>query len=117
MLYRREVWDTDREHYSLQGVSTPVRFECRVKTDDEGVGRAVTRNNFGNTGFLCFEHVTMVPIQTKLVDPARLSKKELEWLNKYNEEVRVKLTEGVRGSGDTEALRWLERETRAVELQ
>lgn len=76
----------------------------------------MTRNNFGNTGFLSFEHVTMVPIQTKLVDPARLSKKELDWLNDYNAEVRTKLTAGMEAMGDELAMRWLEKETLPLTL-
>lgn len=96
--------------------------------------RATTPNNFGDTGFLRFENVTMVrsfateggselltldeqvPIQTKLVDATLLSPKELAWLNAYHAEVREKLSGPMERTGDVEALQWLEEATREVVL-
>ncbi|KAM0754247.1 putative cytoplasm protein [Meredithblackwellia eburnea MCA 4105] len=78
------------------------------------VKRVERRNDFGGVGWLGFEHVTMVPIQTKLVDPALLNPKELKWLNDYNLEVRTKLTPLIEETGDKEALEWLREETKAI---
>ncbi|KAL8280310.1 hypothetical protein RQP46_007227 [Phenoliferia psychrophenolica] len=72
------------------------------------------RNDFGGVGWLGFERFTMVPISTKLVDPALMSKSDVKWLNEYNAEVREKLHELVKATGDEVALAWLERETRPL---
>lgn len=42
---------------------------------------AETKFTFGGVQFLRMEHVTIVPISTKLVDTALLSPDELKWLN------------------------------------
>jgi Xaa-Pro aminopeptidase len=38
-------------------------------------------------GFLEFETLTMVPIETRLIDPNMLENEELTWLNQYHEQV------------------------------
>ncbi|KAG1738708.1 peptidase M24, structural domain-containing protein [Suillus lakei] len=68
------------------------------------VREAETPNNFGN-GYLCFEHVTMCPIQTKLIDFS-------EWLNSYHAETLEKVGPLLRN--DPLALQWLERECSPV---
>lgn len=35
--------------------------------------------------YLRFENITMVPIQTKLVDTSLITKDELRWINEYNQ--------------------------------
>jgi len=69
------------------------------------VREAQTRHNFGNKGYLGFEHVTMCPIDKKLVDVELLSKSELNWLNAYHAEVLDKLTPHL--GHDQKALVWL----------
>lgn len=39
--------------------------------------KAETRHNYRDRGFLTFKTVTLVPIQTKLIDPSMLTKKEV----------------------------------------
>jgi len=68
--------------------------------------------NFDNKGFLGFERVTMCPIQTKLVDQNLLSNEEKRWLNDYNKEVWVKISPLLKN--DERALKWLEKECRAI---
>ncbi|KAG2741334.1 Creatinase/aminopeptidase [Suillus brevipes Sb2] len=75
------------------------------------VQEANTPNNFGN-GYLCFEHVTMCPIQTKLIDFSLLTAQEKEWLNSYHAETLEKVGPLLRN--DLRALRWLERECSPV---
>lgn len=71
------------------------------------MNRANTRFNFGGD-YLGFEHVTVCPIQTKLVEKSLLTPEELSWLNAYNRECYEKvsplLEEGSLGA------RWLEKE-------
>ncbi|CEP12962.1 hypothetical protein [Parasitella parasitica] len=68
-----------------------------------------TPNNFGNRGYLGFEHVTIVPIGLNLIDVALLSPSEIKWVNAYHKECREKLAPLVRG--DELAAAWLEKET------
>lgn len=75
------------------------------------VREAKTPNNFGN-GYLCFEHVTMCPIQTKLIDFSVLTAQEKEWLNSYHAETLEKVGPLLRN--DLRALQWLERECSPV---
>ncbi len=54
----------------------------------------VPRNDLGafaGKGFLGFERLTQIPIQTKLLDVNLLTDAELNWLNAYHEEVKCKI--------------------------
>ncbi|KAF4580429.1 hypothetical protein EYR40_003145 [Pleurotus pulmonarius] len=76
------------------------------------VRKADTPNNFGDKGYLGFEHVTMAPIHTKLVDAELLSKDERAWLNAYHAEVLEKVAPLLKN--DERALRWLTKECQAI---
>jgi Xaa-Pro aminopeptidase len=73
---------------------------------------ANTRNNFGGKGFLKFEHITLCPIQTSLIDASLLSEKEKAWINAYHDEVLAKVGPVLKeqGSEGELGLKWLERE-------
>ncbi|CAG8506681.1 11537_t:CDS:10 [Scutellospora calospora] len=68
-----------------------------------------TPNNFGDRGYLGFEHITFAPIQTSLVDASLLSPIEHKWLNDFNAECLRKV--GPLLKPGSLGLRWLERET------
>ncbi|PPQ70507.1 hypothetical protein CVT24_013277 [Panaeolus cyanescens] len=72
------------------------------------VRNAETPNNFGEKGYLGFEHVTMCPIHKKLVDLELLSADEKKWLNDYHAETWAKVSPLL--GHDQRALKWLERE-------
>ncbi|CAJ0842295.1 2790_t:CDS:2 [Entrophospora sp. SA101] len=76
------------------------------------VRQAETPNNFGDRGYFGFEHITLVPIQTKLIDTTLLSPSEHKWINDYHndclEKVKPFLEPGSLG------LKWLERECAAI---
>ncbi|KAH9849039.1 Creatinase/aminopeptidase [Lenzites betulinus] len=72
------------------------------------VREAQTPNNFGDKGYLRFEHVTLCPMGKNLVDVALLSTKEREWLDAYHGEILEKV--GPLVEKDERALRWLQRE-------
>ncbi|EJD05517.1 Creatinase/aminopeptidase [Fomitiporia mediterranea MF3/22] len=76
------------------------------------VREAKTPNDFGSKGYLCFENVTMCPIQTKLIAQELLTPAERTWVNKYHEEICQKLSPLL--ANDTRALAWLERECTAI---
>ncbi|PHT63186.1 hypothetical protein T459_32995 [Capsicum annuum] len=69
-----------------------------------------TPNRFGGIGYLGFEKLTFVPIQTKLVDISLLSVVEVEWLNSYHLQVWEKVQPLVDGS----ARQWLWNNTRPL---
>ncbi|EMD36821.1 hypothetical protein CERSUDRAFT_83841 [Gelatoporia subvermispora B] len=67
-----------------------------------------TPNNFGDKGYLGFEHVTMCPMGKNLVDPTLVTVREREWLDAYHVEVQEKLSPLLKN--DARALEWLKRE-------
>ncbi|EAU82877.1 aminopeptidase P [Coprinopsis cinerea okayama7 len=69
-------------------------------------------NNFGDKGYLGFEHVTMCPIQTKLIDASLLTEPEKKWVNDYHQEVWQKVSPLLQN--DKRALEWLKRETTPI---
>ncbi|KAF8520939.1 putative Xaa-Pro aminopeptidase P [Hysterangium stoloniferum] len=73
---------------------------------------AETPHNFGGRGYLGFEHVTLCPIHTKLVEADLLTPEERRWLNEYHKEVRGKLAPLL--EHDERARKWLERETQSL---
>ncbi|GAA6025003.1 hypothetical protein JCM8202_002185 [Rhodotorula sphaerocarpa] len=75
-----------------------------------------TPHEFGGVKYYGMEHLTMCPIATNLVEPSLMSMDELEWLNRYNAEVRDKVGPLIREAGDQEALEWLERVTQPLNL-
>jgi len=72
------------------------------------VRQVKTPNNFGDRDYLGFEHITLVPIQTKLIDTTLLSPSEYEWINAYHSECLEKVKPFLKP--DSPGLKWLERE-------
>ncbi|KAI0747142.1 Creatinase/aminopeptidase [Daedaleopsis nitida] len=80
-----------------------IRIENVVVVRD-----ARTPHNFGDKGYLRFEHVTLCPMGKNLIDASLLSAKEKEWLDAYHEEVLEKVAPLVQK--DERALKWLQGE-------
>ena len=92
------------------------------------VKKASTPNDFGDRGYLGFEHITMVrnirlpprvdrssfvlvrqcPMSKKLIDAELLAVAERAWLDSYHAEVLEKLSPLIQH--DERALEWLKRE-------
>lgn len=72
------------------------------------VREAQTPNNFGDKGFLGFEHVTLVPMGRNLIDVSLLSVEERLWVDAYHKEILEKVSPLL--EGDARARAWLERE-------
>ncbi|KAL9119682.1 MAG: hypothetical protein Q9187_003766 [Circinaria calcarea] len=72
-----------------------------------------TTHSFGEKPWLGFEHVTMVPMCRKLIEPELLSEREKKWLNEYHTEVLEK-TRGFFEGKDERTMKWLLRETQPV---
>ncbi|KAJ7249434.1 putative Xaa-Pro aminopeptidase P [Mycena rebaudengoi] len=71
------------------------------------VRKADTPNNFGDKGFLGFEHVTM-----QLIDKSIFTVEETRWLNDYHAEIFDKVSGSLQN--DPRALEWLKRECSAI---
>ncbi|KDN46818.1 Creatinase/aminopeptidase [Tilletiaria anomala UBC 951] len=67
-----------------------------------------TRRNFGGTKWYGFERITQVPIDRRLVDFSLLSKDEVGWLHKHNEDVKRNVLPLIKH--DRLATRWLSRQ-------
>jgi len=70
------------------------------------------RNNFGDRGYLGFEHVTLVPIGVNLIDVDLLSRDEREWVNTYHAECLSKIEPFLKKGSP--AVEWLRRETQPI---
>lgn len=75
------------------------------------VKEAQTKHKFGDTTYLGFEHVTMVPYCRKLIDESLLTKKERNWLNEYHADIMAKTQEYF--EKESLAMKFLEREVEA----
>ncbi|KAI9835796.1 MAG: hypothetical protein M1838_005220 [Thelocarpon superellum] len=73
---------------------------------------AETTHQFGDKPYLCFEHVTMVPMCRKLIDEQLLTAKEKAWLNSYHAEILTKTRPYL--EHDAIAMSWLTRETQPI---
>ncbi|XP_031419450.1 xaa-Pro aminopeptidase 1 isoform X1 [Clupea harengus] len=75
---------------------------------------AKPKYNFRNRGSLTFETITLVPIQTKVMDTGLLTQKERDWVNEYHRECREITGTELERQGRKEALDWLMRETQPI---
>ncbi|VTJ84944.1 Hypothetical predicted protein [Marmota monax] len=76
-----------------------------------------TKYNFNNRGSLTFEPLTLVRIQTKMIDVESLTDKECDWLNNYHLTCRDVIGKELQKQGRQEALEWLIRETQPISKQ
>jgi Xaa-Pro aminopeptidase len=65
----------------------------------------------GETPMLAFETLTLVPFDQRLIDPALLDAGEIDWLNRYHQQVASTIGPLLEGA-DRE---WLEQATRTIE--
>uniref|UniRef100_T1KRQ9 Aminopeptidase P N-terminal domain-containing protein n=2 Tax=Tetranychus urticae TaxID=32264 RepID=T1KRQ9_TETUR len=71
-------------------------------------------HNFKDRGYLGFETITLVPIQTKLLEPSLLSIEEIEWLDNYHATCRDVIGKALKEQGKTNAYQWLMKETQPL---
>ena len=84
-----------------------VRIENLVKIEE-----AQTEFNFGGKTFMRFAPLTLVPIETKLMDVAMMSEREVAWVNSYHATVRERVAP--RLEGKEQALAWLHTKTEPI---
>ncbi|KAI6700170.1 hypothetical protein NL676_014494 [Syzygium grande] len=71
---------------------------------------ADTKFNFGDKGYLSFEHITWAPYQTKLINLSLLTPEEINWLNTYHSKCRDILAPYL----DDAEMAWLKKATEPV---
>jgi Xaa-Pro aminopeptidase len=76
------------------------------------VRKVETPHNFGGRGYYGFEHVTLVPIQLKMIDRSLLTHNEIEWINAYHAECLAKVSPFL--AKDSPGLKWLQREAASL---
>ncbi|KAL0449980.1 UNVERIFIED_CONTAM: Aminopeptidase P1 [Sesamum latifolium] len=69
-----------------------------------------TQFNFGDRGYLSFEHITWAPYQKKLMDVSLLVPEEIEWLNNYHFKCREILAPYLNAS----EMEWLKKATEPI---
>lgn len=79
-----------------------------VRIENLVANRSWLDGEFGE--FLCFETLTLCPIDTRCIDLSLMRADEIEWLNDYHQTVRERLAPRV--SGD--ALAWLQASTQPL---
>jgi len=72
---------------------------------------AKTEHNFQGKGYLSFECLTFIPIQTKLMDLKIMSDDEIAWVNRYHEQVWEKISPRVQKE---EVKEWLQKATAKI---
>ena len=88
------------------GIYRPGRWGIRI--ENLVLNRAAESTEFGD--FLCFETLTLCPIDTRCIERALLREDEAQWLNDYHAQVRARL----RGHLSGAALAWLDTRTEAI---
>lgn len=74
------------------------------------VKEADTKFNFGEKGFLSFEHITWVPYQRKLMDLSRLTPSEVKWVDEYHSACQELLAPYLNGQEQE----WLKKATEPI---
>ena len=87
------------------GIYRPGRWSVRI--ENLVVNRSWMESELGE--FLCFETLTLCPIDTRCIELSLLREDEIAWLN-YHQIVRERLSPWADGSDKA----WLERRTAAI---
>ena len=66
-----------------------------------------------NKNFLCFEHLTRVPLELNLINKKLLSSFEIKWINNYHKKVYQDLSKLI-DKDDKELLLFLKRKTTTI---
>lgn len=81
-----------------------------IRIESLGLVAKAKRRKGHERELLCFEILTLVPIDRKLIAPGLLSKSERDWLNAYHQRVRSALSRGM----DAKTSAWLARATAPI---
>lgn len=77
------------------------------------VKKVQTKYTTMKTEYYGFEHITCVPMQTKLIEKELFTKEELKWVNDYNHFCFEKLKDQF--EKDSDEFVWLKHNTQTIE--
>ena len=100
---------SDEPGYYEEG-SFGVRIENLVR-----VKEASTQFNFAGKTFNCFETLTKIPYQAKMMDKRLLTEIELHWIDDYHQKVWDDLSP--RLESNSRAMQWLSEHTQPIRAQ
>lgn len=75
---------------------------------------AVSASAEGDEGYLKFDHVTLVPMDKRLIDVAYLDDEEIAWVNDYHAKVQQKIKPLINQLGDEAVSAWFAEATRPI---
>jgi Xaa-Pro aminopeptidase len=84
-----------------------IRIENLALIED-----AATEFRFGGKSYMKMRPITLVPIETKLMERSMMSDAEVAWVNAYHALVRKNVTPRLQHSA--QALEWLTRKTEPI---
>lgn len=87
-----------------------IRIENLLTIEEAG-----TEFRFGGATFMCFKDLTLVPIQTKMIDAALITPQEEAWLDAYHKQVYEAVSPRLQDK--PEVLAWLQRNTAPLKQQ
>ncbi|XP_001599945.1 xaa-Pro aminopeptidase ApepP [Nasonia vitripennis] len=90
------------------------KFGIRLE-NIEMVVKAETKYTRLNREYLTFETVTLVPIQTTLLNISMLTEEEIQYINKYHSKCCATLEPFLQGPENNEALMWLKKQTLPIQ--
>ena len=70
---------------------------------------------FGN--FIGFEPATLVPFEPHLIDFSLMNPRQIEWFNKYNNQIKAQIKPFFEAKQNNQVLEWLESKTTYVDPQ
>ncbi|KAJ3673127.1 hypothetical protein LUZ60_006501 [Juncus effusus] len=73
---------------------------------------ADTMFNFGDKGYLAFEHITWAPYQAKLMDLALMSPEDIDWVNSYHSDCKKFLAPYM----NEKEMEWLNKATQPISI-
>lgn len=87
-----------------------IRVENLLTIEEAG-----TEFRFGGATFMCFKDLTLVPIQTKMINPDLLTQQDEEWMDNYHKQVLEAVSPRLQDK--PEVLAWLQRNTAPLKQQ
>ncbi|XGW19705.1 hypothetical protein V3C99_003501, partial [Haemonchus contortus] len=84
--------------------------EGKWGTRIENCYEVVRANVPSGADFLGFRALTLVPIQTRIIDKSMLTADEINWLNSYHDRVLSIVGKFLENSGKTAELKWLQKQ-------
>lgn len=90
------------------GYYLPGSYGIRIENCYELV--RATRLPSAATNFLAFNPLTLVPIQTSIVDKSLMTEKQIAWLNSYHDRVFAEVGGYLLARGRSDAYQWLKKQ-------